>query len=339
MGMWDNARRSLIKGYKICRNIDRWTTKLSFFKIRIFCGDDYIENEPKIKEETRHIDYWDLFIQRCIQESKNIQRKNWISSDDVLSVSSTATIAIPGVTITAILEDTVRRENIKELIYWNEENICKHSNRDPTDNIAQVFLPQLMRVKESMMSLKKEVDLDANITWIKASLCDGEDEKTQELAQALDDVNASKNENVRGKCLKIRASIENIVHALLRVRNMSSRLPEIFSAGIDDEENETEIVTNQNTINGSGTGLAQGIDPNEDPELALALQMSLEDERIRQEVENARNRLETEVAIEVPTSTDDHTSDIDDVSTIVVDVESELAIEMQPLSPPPGTQV
>ena len=74
---------------------------------------------------------------------------------------------ISGVAITAILEDTVRRENIKELIYWNEENICKHSNRDPTDNIAHVFLPQLMKVKESMMSLKKEANLDITITWIK----------------------------------------------------------------------------------------------------------------------------------------------------------------------------
>ena len=67
-----------------------------FKKVRIFCGDDYIENEPKLKEEMRPIHYWDLFVQRCIQESKTIQRKNWITSDDVLSISSTSTIAIPG---------------------------------------------------------------------------------------------------------------------------------------------------------------------------------------------------------------------------------------------------
>ena len=79
-------------------------------------------------------------------------------------------VHILGVAIAAILEDTVRRENTKELIYWNEENICKHSNRDPTDNIAHVFLPQLMKVKESMMLLKNDADLDNSITWIKVRL-------------------------------------------------------------------------------------------------------------------------------------------------------------------------
>ena len=33
---------------------------------------------------------------------------------------------------------------------------------------------------------------------------------------------------MHAKCLKIRSSIENIVHALLRVNTMNKRLPEIF---------------------------------------------------------------------------------------------------------------
>ena len=49
------------------------------------------------REERIKIDYWNLFVKRCIQESKSIQEKNWISPDDVMSVSSTATIAIPGI--------------------------------------------------------------------------------------------------------------------------------------------------------------------------------------------------------------------------------------------------
>ena len=72
-----------------------------------------------------------------------------------------------GVAIAAILEDTVKRDNNKELIYWNEENICRDFNRDQRDNIADVFLPQLMQIKESMLALKKEAGIDINVPWIK----------------------------------------------------------------------------------------------------------------------------------------------------------------------------
>ena len=77
--------------------MDRWTTKLSFYELRIFCGDNPVEDVLNTREERIKIDYWNLFVKRCIQESKSIQEKNWISSDDVMSVSSTATIAIPGI--------------------------------------------------------------------------------------------------------------------------------------------------------------------------------------------------------------------------------------------------
>ena len=87
---------ALIKGWKICRSVDRWTTKLSFYELRIFCGDNPVEDVLNTREERIKIDYWNLFVKRCIQESKSIQEKNWISPDDVMSVSSTATIAIPG---------------------------------------------------------------------------------------------------------------------------------------------------------------------------------------------------------------------------------------------------
>ena len=39
---------------------------------------------------------------------------------------------------------------------------------DHTDNIANVFLPQVMKVKESMIALKVEAtDLESYISWIK----------------------------------------------------------------------------------------------------------------------------------------------------------------------------
>ena len=87
-----------------------------------------------------------------------------------LNLLLTQTKLISGVTILAILEDTVTRENTKELIYWNNENICKDSNMDHTDNIANVFLPQIMKVKESMIALKAEVtDLEPFISYIKVN--------------------------------------------------------------------------------------------------------------------------------------------------------------------------
>ena len=53
----------------------------------------------------------------------------------------------------------------------------------------------------------------------------------------------------KSKCLKIRASVENIVHALLRVREMSSRLSEIFNSAIEEEEeDESEMISNQNIV-------------------------------------------------------------------------------------------
>ena len=44
---------------------------------------------------------------------------------------------------------------------------CRFANRERSDNIAQVFLPQLADVKKSMISLKIEADLDICNTWIK----------------------------------------------------------------------------------------------------------------------------------------------------------------------------
>ena len=39
---------------------------------------------------------------------------------------------------------------------------------DHTDNIANVFLPQIMKVKESMIALKVEAaDLESYISWVK----------------------------------------------------------------------------------------------------------------------------------------------------------------------------
>ena len=86
--------------------------------------------------------YWDLYITRCKLESKNIVTHGWLTSDDIMSASPTAMLAIPAVTIGAILVDSIKKSRKdKIMIYWNEENKCGDSSRDFRDNIANVFWP------------------------------------------------------------------------------------------------------------------------------------------------------------------------------------------------------
>ena len=134
----------------------------------------------------------------------------------------------------AVLVETIKvtreRKDGEILIYWNEWNVCKAENRNYRDNVANVFLPKLCDIKKQMATLK---DLDVSAEWIKASLCDGDDEKTVDLDKALD---ASKlDPSLHKKRLQIRSSIYNIVLALHRVDSMKKRFSEIFSAVIDGE--------------------------------------------------------------------------------------------------------
>ena len=56
----------------------------------------------------KEIKYWDLFVERCQQESVQIQKSNWILADDMLSCSATATIAVPGVAIGMFCEKYIQ---------------------------------------------------------------------------------------------------------------------------------------------------------------------------------------------------------------------------------------
>ena len=64
------------------------------------------------------------------------------------------------------------------------------------------------------------------------------------MASALENVNVSNDKDKKAKCLKIRSSVENIVHALLRVNTMNRRLPEIFCPPDDNEEENAPQIEN-----------------------------------------------------------------------------------------------
>merc|ERR1711860_236913 len=104
------------------------------------------------------------------------------------------------------------------------------------DNVANLFQPQLVKIKESLMELE-DVDYNLHVKWIRASLCDGEDEKSQELetslkaGQEFEGKNKERREKGHKKAIQIRAQVENVVHALHRVDAMRTRLPEIVGFG------------------------------------------------------------------------------------------------------------
>ena len=60
-----------------------------------------------------------------------------------------------------------------------------------------------MQVKAAMMALKPE-EVDRAADWITANLCDGEDEKSEELDKALKELD---DEVERGKRLRVRAQV------------------------------------------------------------------------------------------------------------------------------------
>ena len=218
--MWSSMKRGIIKIPVILKEVDHFTAKLSIGKLK------FTEEDISRSQENRRtkINYWDLFVIRCKTEAQEVQIRGWISIEDLQAVSPTSLIAIPGSTILSILEDSILKSGKdKTLIYWNEEAQCTDATRDLTDNVANLFWPRLIKVKAGLMEQK---DLKKSTMWIRASLCDGEDEKSQELDTALRDLSGENSENKRS--LRIRSEVENVVHALLRVQGLSSRLPEIF---------------------------------------------------------------------------------------------------------------
>lgn len=74
------------------------TAKISVGEVQ-FHLDQYTQKAAKKEETGMKRDYWSLFFDKCKMESIKIQTLNWISPEDVMSISPTSVIAIPGVTI------------------------------------------------------------------------------------------------------------------------------------------------------------------------------------------------------------------------------------------------
>ena len=97
--------------------------------------------------------------------------------------------------------------------------------------MASLFWPMLIEVRGLLERLEPG-DLSQAASYIKASLCDGEDEAAPELREALE---VTITEEQRRAWLVIRSRVENIVHSLLRVEKFQTSLPKIINPKANQE--------------------------------------------------------------------------------------------------------
>ena len=135
-------------------------------------------------------------------------------------------IAVPGVAAVNLLSNSVNSGGL----VWNDSVRCSQANRDFQDNVSNLFWPKLMEVRLLMARLSRD-DLQPAASFIKASLCDGDDDKSPELTRAL---GAEMTEEQRQAWMRIRARVENIVHSLLRVEKFQQNLSKIISSTPDE---------------------------------------------------------------------------------------------------------
>ena len=139
-------------------------------------------------------------------------------------------IAVPGVATVNLLCGSVG----SDALVWSASVRCSQANRDPMDNVASLFWPKLVEVRGHLERLDPS-DLSQATAFIKASLCDGEDEAAPKLREALA-VAITKEQ--RQAWFVIRARVENIVHSLLRVEKFQTSLPKIINPNGRSEGSE-----------------------------------------------------------------------------------------------------
>ena len=119
-------------------------------------------------------------------------------------------------------------------LVWSDTMKCTEVNRDHTDNVVNLFWPKLMKARNLMARLGQDERKEA-VTFIKASLCDDDDDKSPELTRAL---GAEVTVEQRRAWMRIRDRVENIAHCLLRVQKFQDNLSKIIST---QSEETTEV--------------------------------------------------------------------------------------------------
>lgn len=220
-----SVKFGLNEPFDIFTSTDRLTSEICLGNWRLFPGDsaqDGLSEWRRDVESRRHVRYWDLFIARCQDQARESVRNNWLTKDDVEANSSNVMVAIPGLAILDILVNSIKREGDSSLIYWDEENQCDDSTRDRTDNISNHYWPLLMNAKDRLRTfLSDGSEIEQEGLYIAAKLCAGEDEQSEELAQAM-----NKYRFEDAKVIELNrscADIVGIVLSLLRTQEMKAR--------------------------------------------------------------------------------------------------------------------
>ena len=219
---------SIMNGLKkpldITKRIDRITKKFSYPGCCTALWHHPEEPEAEAVKETeppKEIKYWELFLERSIQEVSKVLKKGWLQQEDIEEASSTLMTAIPGFTIISVLVDSVEKEDTdKSLIYWSEKAQCTNTRRNHKDNISNHFFPLLLKIKSGLRNCS---DLKKSETTISALLCDAmpDDEKTETLKEYLKNLSVDESER------KVRSELVNVALALLRVEMVQRQLSTI----------------------------------------------------------------------------------------------------------------
>ena len=216
----------------ILKEVDRQTGKITLPEVTLWSQP---KEEVKEVETFTDFDYWQLFYDRATEEMTKIVEKNWLTVEDIEEASATSMIAIPGITMLAVLVRSIEKEaSDKSLIFWTKQHQCTERRRNKRDNISNYFFPLLVRLKNG---LREQSALNRCAGFIAASFCDGSDTKTDQLKVYLGAETVSPTE--KAQCLKIRAEIENVVHCLLRVKKMQEMLGKITKHSFNKKDRDS----------------------------------------------------------------------------------------------------
>jgi len=217
---------NLIHGFKEALNLLIKLDKMTYefeWNFRVLKDIDLdLDFQPPADTRNQEItEYWDLFIKNCKEVCTNTKEKGWITEEDIEGAMPNVLTAVPAMTILKILLRSIEEDNTKEIIVWDDSNICTSSNRNK-DDLSEFFWPKIKSIVKKLKSTSKDEQL-----YMMAQLCANSETNTTALEEALADlkIEEKKTKKVHG----ISAEINNIVIILLRMEQMQKRLPQFLT--------------------------------------------------------------------------------------------------------------
>lgn len=194
------------------------------------------------------VTYWKRFFRQMSSTIQTVIDDGWLTSEDIQSMDSSVILSIPSISILTILHSTNERNKDrnkdKVMFYWPVDKFECTRIDDEADNFVKVFKPKLLDIMKDLNELD-EADLSTHIKGIKASLCDGDDKKTEALKLELESYDkflGYENEEHRNLVLshdqkiakRIRSKLVGVTLGLTKVNKMQDELKNIFTTSIPE---------------------------------------------------------------------------------------------------------